>query len=80
MGVTALAQVGKAVVSNALKFIPGAGTLIGGAISLATAIGITEAVGQACYFCAGEVLRYENRAYINAKQHQLHHNTLRQST
>ena len=47
MGVTALAQVGKAVVSNVLKLIPGAGTLIGGAISAATAIGITEAVGHA---------------------------------
>lgn len=47
MGVTALAQVGKAVVSNALKFIPGAGTFIGGAISATTAIAITEAVGHA---------------------------------
>ena len=47
MGVTALAQVGKAIVSNALKFIPGAGTLIGGAISATTAIAITEAVGHA---------------------------------
>ncbi|WP_206834328.1 YcjF family protein [Marinobacterium iners] len=47
MGVTALAQVGKTVVSNALKFIPGAGTLVGGAISAATAVGITEAVGHA---------------------------------
>lgn len=47
MGVTALAQVGKAVVSNALKFIPGAGTFIGGVISATTAIAITEAVGHA---------------------------------
>lgn len=47
MGVTALAQVGKAVVANALKFIPGIGTLAGGAISSATAIAITEAVGHA---------------------------------
>ncbi|MFK3858099.1 YcjF family protein [Pseudoalteromonas rhizosphaerae] len=47
MGVTALAQVGKALVSNALKFIPGAGTLIGGTISATTAIAITEAVGHA---------------------------------
>ncbi|KQA30865.1 YcjF family protein [Vibrio cholerae] len=47
MGVTALAQVGKTVVSNVLKFIPGAGTLIGGAISAATAVAITEAVGHA---------------------------------
>ncbi|WP_217517416.1 YcjF family protein [Vibrio metschnikovii] len=47
MGVTALAQVGKTVVSNVLKFIPGAGTLIGGAISASTAVVITEAVGHA---------------------------------
>ncbi len=47
MGVTALAQVGKAVVANALKFVPGLGTLAGGAISSATAIAITEAVGHA---------------------------------
>ena len=47
MGVTALAQVGKTVVSNALKFIPGAGTFVGGAISSTTAIAITEAVGHA---------------------------------
>lgn len=47
MGVTALAQVGKAVVSNVIKLIPGAGTLVGGAISAATAVAITEAVGHA---------------------------------
>ncbi len=72
MGVTALAQVGKAVVSNALKFIPGAGTLIGGAISATTAIAITEAVGHA-YIAVlekffdietGEVVLPENSALI----------------
>lgn len=47
IGATALAQVGKAIVSNGLKFIPGAGTMIGGAISATTAIAITEAVGHA---------------------------------
>ena len=47
LGLTALAQVGKAVVSNTLKFIPGVGTLIGGAISAATAATLTEAVGHA---------------------------------
>lgn len=47
LGVTAIAQVGKAVVSNALKFIPGVGSLIGGAISAATAVALTQAVGQA---------------------------------
>lgn len=47
LGVTAIAQVGKAVVSNLLKFIPVAGTLIGGTISATAAIAITEAVGRA---------------------------------
>lgn len=72
MGVTALAQVGKTVVSNALKFIPGAGTLIGGAISATTAIAITEAVGHAYiavlekFFVieTGEVVLPENSARI----------------
>ncbi|MBZ5488953.1 50S ribosome-binding GTPase [Halomonas aquamarina] len=72
MGITALAQVGKTVVSNALKFIPGAGTLIGGAISATTAIAITEAVGHA-YIAVlekffdietGEVVLPENSARI----------------
>ena len=47
LGVTAVAQVGKALVSNALKFIPGAGSFIGGAISASTAIALTQAVGHA---------------------------------
>ena len=47
LGVTAVAQVGRTVVTNALKFIPGAGTLIGGAISATTATAITEAIGHA---------------------------------
>lgn len=47
LGVTALAQVGKAVVSNVLKFIPIAGTLIGGAVSASTAVALTEALGRA---------------------------------
>lgn len=47
LGVTALAQVGKAVVSNVLKLIPIAGTLIGGAVSASTAVALTEALGHA---------------------------------
>ena len=38
---------GKTVVSNILKFIPGAGTVIGGAISASTAGLITTALGEA---------------------------------
>ena len=47
IGATAIAQVGKAIVSNALKFIPGVGTLVGGAISASTAAILTQAVGHA---------------------------------
>lgn len=47
LGITAVAQVGKAVVSNALKFIPGVGSVIGGAISATTAIALTQAIGHA---------------------------------
>ncbi|GHV50190.1 GTPase [Synergistales bacterium] len=38
--------VGRTIVSNALKFIPGIGTLAGGAISAVTATAITAAVGE----------------------------------
>lgn len=38
-------QAGRAVVSNTLKAIPGAGTLIGGAVGAATAAAITETFG-----------------------------------
>ncbi|WP_201617907.1 YcjF family protein [Psychrobacter urativorans] len=47
LGATAIAQVGKAIVSNALKFIPVVGTLVGGAISASTAAVLTQAVGHA---------------------------------
>lgn len=45
LGVTAVAQAGKLIVSNALKFIPIAGSLVGGAISAATAVALTESIG-----------------------------------
>lgn len=38
---------GKTVVTNILKFIPGAGTIVGGAISASTAGVITAAIGEA---------------------------------
>lgn len=38
-------QVGRAVFVNALKFIPGAGTIIGGVIGATTAAGVTELLG-----------------------------------
>ncbi|MEB3497250.1 GTPase, partial [Pasteurella multocida] len=45
LGVTAIAQVGKTVVNNLIKFIPVAGAVVGGVIGAATATAITEAVG-----------------------------------
>ena len=47
LGITAIAQVGKSVVTGALKLIPGAGTVIGGVIAAGTATAITEAIGHA---------------------------------
>lgn len=72
LGATALAQVGKTIVSNGLKLIPGAGTLAGGIISASTAVAITEAVGHAyisvleMYFDidTGEVVLPENSERI----------------
>ena len=37
----------RGAVGNALKFIPGIGTTTGAAISMATAVGLTEAIGWA---------------------------------
>lgn len=42
-----MAQVGKTIVSNLLKFIPVAGTLVCGAVSASTAVALTEALGHA---------------------------------
>ena len=47
LGVTALATVGKAIVANVLKFIPVAGSFIGGAISGTTAAALTKSFGEA---------------------------------
>lgn len=47
IGVGGATLLGKTVVSNLLKFIPGAGTVTGGAISAGTAGVITAALGEA---------------------------------
>lgn len=39
--------IGRSIVSNLLKFIPGVGTLAGGAIAASTAVAITSAFGEA---------------------------------
>lgn len=47
LGASAIAQVGKAIVSNAIKLIPVVGTAVGGAVSASTAGLLTQAVGHA---------------------------------
>jgi uncharacterized protein (DUF697 family) len=46
-GVTGASLAGRAIVSNILKLIPGAGSIAGSAISAATAIALTAALGEA---------------------------------
>jgi uncharacterized protein (DUF697 family)/GTPase SAR1 family protein len=46
MGATGATFAGRAIVANLLKFIPGAGTLAGGAISGATAAALTTTLGE----------------------------------
>ena len=47
LGVSGTSLVGRAIASNLLKMIPGCGSLGGGAISAATAITLTAALGKA---------------------------------
>lgn len=47
VGAVGTTFLGKTIVSNALKFIPGVGTVTGGAISGATAAALTTALGNA---------------------------------
>lgn len=54
---------GKTVVSNLLKFIPGAGTVAGGAISAGTAGVITAALGEA-YIGIMELVFKGNNEYV----------------
>ena len=45
-GTTGAAFLGRAIVSNLLKFIPGVGSVAGGAISAGTAAALTTALGE----------------------------------
>lgn len=47
LGTTGTTFVGKAIVANLIKIIPGAGTAVGGTISGATAAALTTALGEA---------------------------------
>ncbi|MDU8907927.1 YcjF family protein [Clostridioides difficile] len=58
-GVTSATLLGKTLVSNILKFIPGAGTIAGGAISGSVAALTTTALGMA-YISVLEYILNEN--------------------
>lgn len=45
VGVGVTQQAGRAIVTNILKMIPGAGTVVGGVIGASTAAALTEALG-----------------------------------
>ena len=47
VGTTGATGIGRTTVANVLKLIPGAGTVIGGAVSAVTAATLTAALGEA---------------------------------
>ena len=47
VGITGATGIGKTMVANVLKLIPGAGTVIGGAVSAVTTATLTAALGEA---------------------------------
>ena len=63
-GASGVTAVGRKIVANLIKMIPGAGTLVGGAISSATAATLTLALGLAYI----EVLKTYMKAQINGEK------------
>lgn len=57
IGITLTQQAGRALVSNILKAVPGAGTVVGGVIGATTAAGLTEALG---WLIANDFQRIKN--------------------
>ncbi len=57
LATTAMAAAGRSAVASLLKLIPGAGTIVGGAISGAVASSFTLAVGYAWAVVCGELTR-----------------------
>lgn len=69
-GTTATTFVGRTIVTNVLKFIPGIGSLVGGAIAATTAGALTKALGEAYILLMVEVAKgnfLSDFAFENAK-------------
>lgn len=59
VGTTGATSIGKTTVANILKLIPGAGTIIGGAVSGATAATLTAALGEAYIIILSKIAKGE---------------------
>lgn len=65
IGVGGATLAGRSIVVNLIKFIPGGGTLVGGAISAATAGTLTAALGEAYIQVLAEVFSEKTEAQIS---------------
>ena len=59
LGAGGATLLGKTVVSNLLKFIPGAGSVVGGVISGATAGALTAALGETFIWVMSQIFKGE---------------------
>ncbi len=57
IGTAGTTVLGKTIVSNLIKFIPGVGSVAGGAISAATAAALTAALGEAFIFVMTQICK-----------------------
>lgn len=66
VGARIVSMLGKAIVGNILKFIPGAGSFIGGAVNASVASSITYTLGK-CAIKAGKIIAQNNWQDDSAK-------------
>ena len=59
VGITGATGIGKTMVANVLKLIPGAGTVIGGAVSAVTTATLTAALGEAYIIILSKIAKGE---------------------
>lgn len=59
VGTTGATGIGKTTVANILKLIPGAGTVIGGAVSAVTTATLTAALGEAYIIILSKIAKGE---------------------
>lgn len=67
-GVSGATYLGKTIVANIIKLFPGAGSLVGGAISATTAGALTTAMGEAYIAAIKYILQQNNSGDINPEE------------